>query len=229
MWPLCGASLICATIALGCTSYSALPPARAVAATPMGTTTQSSEAEVTRKPFIVGEASLPNGFPAPGPVGEVIVKEYPAFREARVEASAIKGGDQDQMFWPLFNHIKKEKIAMSAPVVMDFLAPTVDGEKGVDKPVSMSFVYGEPTAGKPGMDGTVDVLDMPAVTVVSVGVRGSYGQKKFREGYAQLQTWLKANEAKYVASGPPRFLGYNSPMVPWFMRFGEVQIPVRSK
>lgn len=33
-----------------------------------------------KRPFMFKEAKLPVGYPPPGPVGEVIVKEYPAYR-----------------------------------------------------------------------------------------------------------------------------------------------------
>ena len=47
-----------------------------------------------KRPFMFKEAKLPAGFPAPGPVGEIIVKEYPhtgwrAFREVRVESKVV--------------------------------------------------------------------------------------------------------------------------------------------
>jgi hypothetical protein len=65
------------------------------------------------------------------------------------------------------------------------------------------------------------------VTVISVGVRGSYDAKNFGAGLAQLRRHLEQNAGELTAAGAPRFLGYNSPLVPGFLRYGEVQIPVR--
>src|SRR5689334_2714297 len=56
---------------------------------------------VVKSPWMVREASLPAGFPAVGPVGEVIVKRYPAYRAARVTAAAV-GPSDSSMFGTLF-------------------------------------------------------------------------------------------------------------------------------
>ena len=40
-----------------------------------------------------------------------------------------------------------------------------------------------------------------------------------------LETWL-AGHPEWTAAGPPRMLGYNSPFVPWFLKYAEVQLPV---
>ena len=67
---------------------------------------------------MISEAKLPAGFPPPGPVGDVIVKTYPAHRLARTSSDAA-GGD-NRMFMKLFGHIKRNDIAMTAPVTMDW-------------------------------------------------------------------------------------------------------------
>lgn len=178
-----------------------------------------------KTPFLFREAKLPKGFPPPGPVGQVIVKDYPAARAAVVHSDAFdKQADEGKMFTPLFNHIKRNEIAMSAPVEMTW---SPSSAKGADaEPVSMAFFYGNPSIGQPGADGSVQVLDLPPLKVVSVGVRGSYNSKHFEVALEQLRAWLAANTGKYSVTGPPRYLGYNSPFVPWFLRYGEVQLPV---
>ena len=178
-----------------------------------------------RSPFLFREAKLPSGFPAPGPVGQVIVKDYPDARAAVVR-SADRGerADEGRMFKPLFNHIKSNEIAMSAPVEITWTPPT---EKGDDaEPVSMAFFYVDPGIGRPGPDGSVEVLDVQRLKVASVGVRGSYSSEHFEAAVGQLRAWLAEHPGKYRVSGPPRYLGYNSPFVPWFLRYGEVQLPV---
>ena len=49
-----------------------------------------------------------------------------------------------------------------------------------------------------------------------------------KRGLEQLRTWL-AKHPEWAAAGPPRSLAYNSPFVPWFAKYSEVQIPVVRK
>ena len=175
------------------------------------------------------EAPLPRGFPPAGPIGRLIVKTYPACRVATVRSADLGGAGQDGMFGPLFDHIQKENIPMTAPVQMDFVgAPGGGASAGPPgPPIAMSFLYGSPQIGKPGKDGVVIIQDLPAVTVISIGVRGSYDAEHFNMGLKAINTWLAAHPNSYRVVGPPRFLGYNSPFVPWFLRYGEVQVPVK--
>jgi len=174
------------------------------------------------KPMLVSEANLPQGFPAAGPVGKVIVKTYPAHRLARTAAG--DGGD-NRMFMRLFGHIKRNEIAMTAPVTMDWSGEPA--ERG--GPESMAFLYAEPDLGEAGpdpADENVTVADVPEATVVSIGLRGSYGEKTFRKGAEQLDAWL-AEHPEWEPAGPPRMLAYNSPFVPGLLKYSEIQRPIR--
>ncbi|MCE9591908.1 MAG: heme-binding protein [Planctomycetes bacterium] len=194
-----------------------------------------------KAPFAINEANLPRGFPAPGPVGAVIVKNYPAYRAAvvRQDRAQNERAQQSSMFGVLFKHIKKNGITMTAPVEMTYESSTelienttpatkpASATPSSSRPVAMAFLYGQPEWGKPGADGAVDVVDVPAMTVVSVGVRGNYNTKNFDSALSKLTAYLSDKAGLYQAVGPPRYLGYNSPFVPWFLRIGEVQIPVK--
>ena len=206
--------LLLAALMTGC----ACGPAPSPATQPALST--RTEATPMKKPFMFGEAKLPAGFPPPGPVGQVMVREYPASRAARVRSETLGNADDNGMFMPLFNHIKSHDIAMTSPVDITWSEA---------KPVAMAFVYADPAIGAPGKEGVVEVTDQPALTVVSIGVRGSYNRERFNAALAQLNAWLDQHPGKYGISGPPRYLAYNSPFVPWFLRFGEVQIPVTPK
>lgn len=200
----------------------------------------AKEKQGDAKPFMFNEASLPEGFPGVGPVDEVVVKKYPSYRLARVTAEQA-GKTQDSMFRVLFNHIKRNDIKMTAPVEMEYPGPTPGEAAGAtrtqteDKPAgrrtqaaSMAFLYGSQTWGQPGNDpgdARVEVLDVPAMTVVSVAVRGRYTDDRFTKAEQTLRDYISKNPT-LKASGPPRYLGYNSPFVPWFLQIGEVQIPV---
>ena len=170
------------------------------------------------------EAALPKGYPAPGPVGEVIVKQYPAGRAAVVKAADLKDGSADGMFRPLFRHITKNHIEMSSPVDMTWSPPGPDRTPA--EPLAMAFVYGDPAFGRTGKDGDVEVVDLPAVTVLSVGVRGAYDKDHFSRALENLNKWLADHPGRYKVGGPPRYLCYNSPFVPPPLRIGEVQLPV---
>ncbi|MDX1563763.1 MAG: heme-binding protein [Phycisphaeraceae bacterium] len=169
-------------------------------------------------PSMVHEADLPEGFPAPGPVNQIVIKVYPDHRVA------VRRSENDEtsnnLFRPLFNHIKENDIAMTAPVRMTY------GEEGT-RPTSMAFVYASPELGKTGKQKGVEVMDVAPQTVLSIGVHGGYDHERFAEAREKLTAWLQKNAARYVADGPARYLGYNSPFVPPFMKYGEVQIPIR--
>ena len=163
------------------------------------------------------EANLPEGFPKPGPLNEVIIKEYPVYRAARVGGA----GMQNVAFMRLFAHIKQNNISMTAPVEM-----AIDGDTA--KRQSMAFLYGNKTLGKAGtMTGGVKVLDLPARNYVSIGLSGAESPAAIKAAVTKLKKWLSNNQ-QYSADGEPRLLGYNSPMVPRDKRFWEVQIPIKS-
>lgn len=178
-----------------------------------------------KSPFTFREAALPAGFPPPGPVGEVIVKEYPAYRVARTTTSPGSRNPTNAMFRPLFNHIKTNQIAMTAPVEMTYESDPAVQEP---QPVAMAFMYRDPQMTPTTRESNIQVLDLPASTVLSITVRGSY-QRSFEKGMAALRDWLAHNPGCYEITGPPRFMGYNSPFVPWFLRIGEAQLPVKPR
>jgi hypothetical protein len=216
-------SLLTAGCAGGSTNSGAVAPPTSEPGVSAATLPAPATAE--SKPFMVHEADLPAGFPPPGPVEKVIVKTYPAARAATVLATDVKGKGQDRLFMPLFNHIQKNNISMTSPVVMDF--PPADAAQPATPPIAMSFVYATTQTSQTGRDGIVSVHDMAPLTVLSVGVRGSYDAVRFNQGMKLINQYLAAHPGTFTIAGPPRFLGYNSPFVPWFMKFGEVQLPVR--
>lgn len=167
--------------------------------------------------FWISESKLPKGFPKPGKSGEILIKEYPKYRMARVKSEEM---ERDQMFWALFQHIKQNKISMTAPVEMTY--------NEEDQQDSMAFLYGNLDLGKTGEQDGVEVVDIPAMTVVSIGLRGDYKVKRFKESREKLEAWLEENE-EWTADGEARYFAYNSPGVPRALRYGEVQIPVKAR
>lgn len=184
---------------------------------------------------MVDEASLPKGFPMPSKVGEVTLKTYPAHRLARVTRQRVEG-NRNRMFMPLFRHIQRNDIAMTSPVEMVYHMPedaaTMDGKQLVEamEMDSMAFYYGDPELGEVGADGEqVVVEDAEPVQVASFAIRGEYTRTHMALGVKKILDWLDEQREQGVEieiAGSPRYMGYNSPMVPGFMKIGEVQIPV---
>jgi len=166
----------------------------------------------------IKEANMPEGFPAPAGVGEIVVKQYPAYRKAET-AHGPRGG-----FWTLFQHIKRNDVAMTAPVEMAY---RTDVEQPT--PTTMAFLYGSQDLGSAGQQGRVSVADVPAMTTVSVGVRGPRTTEAVQQALAQLEQWMQENAERFEASGSPRVMAYNSPFVPRRNNFFEVEIPLRER
>jgi hypothetical protein len=121
------------------------------------------------------------------------------------------------MFGELFSHISDRDIAMTAPV--DF------GYDDAGEVRQMAFLYRTIEQGTIEQDGSVLVRDVEPQTFASVGVRGGYNRKNFERGLERVEQWLDASKT-HAASGEARYLGYNSPFILWFWKYGEVQVPV---
>jgi len=227
--PAVARALLLAAAAVGGAARAAEPGAAVPAAAPDAAPAEANAEDDVKRPLMVSEAALPEGFPTPGPVNAVIVKTYPAHRLAR----ATQGKAADGMFMKLFRHIERNKIAMTAPVVMDWPAGAADAppEKPARRgagPAAMAFLYGKATIGAAGGDPddpAVVVEDVPETVVVSIGLRGGYDEATLARGVERLRAWL-AEHPEWTAAGPPRSLAYNSPFVPAFAKYSETQIPV---
>ncbi len=163
----------------------------------------------------IAEANLPVGFPPCTPVGEVEVKLYPGYRAAVTR-------DSGTAFWRLFLHIKKNNVAMTAPVEMTL-------EDNTQRPLLMAFLYERPDQGNPGEDGAVEVRDLPGGWFVSTGMRGPRSNQALQLARQRVQDWLAHHGNGWEVAGPPRLLGYNSPFIPRDKYYWEYQIPVREK
>jgi hypothetical protein len=170
-------------------------------------------------------APLPKDFPPPGPLGEVVIKQYPAYRSAVTRSSGNTG--TNGMFFPLYSHIERNHIAMSAPVEIGYAGAEASTAGSAPSPKSMAFIYGDNTLGAPGADGSVEVVDYSPMTVASIGVAGAYTDRHFAQAYARLDDWLKAHASEYIRDGEPRYLAYNSPFVIFQSKYGEVQVPIK--
>ncbi len=174
---------------------------------------------------MIRSAATPEGWPELTPVGSVEVKRYPSHRAAWVTEASLPSEGTRSMFMELFEHIKRNDIAMTAPVEMAY----DDAGSAAPRMSSMAFLYRSQELGQLGEEGAVSVRDVEPRTFASVGVRGGYDAETFLEGLSTLEVWLAANQDEWEVVGPPRYLGYNGPFVPTPVRFGEVQVPVRAR
>lgn len=178
------------------------------------TAARQSDDDASFQPIV--EAPLPDGFPGYTPVGQIEVKHYPAYRKAETSGKTA--------FWTLFRHIQQASISMTAPVEMTYqeFGPPVGREQ------SMAFLYDDKNTGNAGRQGSVEVVDVPAATVVSIGVRGPRTDEAMTHAEQRLNDWLREHSQQYRRTGPVRVMGYNSPFVPRARQFWEVQIPVEA-
>jgi hypothetical protein len=171
------------------------------------------------------EAPLPEGYPEPTPPGAIDLKRYPSVRRAELSRTGSPDGGMNSGFWPLFNHIKDRDIAMTSPVEMDYEGMPLDG-KGRPERWTMSFLYRTTDLGPTGDAGKVVVVDTEAMTVLSIGLNGSYGLDRVKEGMAKLEAWL-TEHPEWIAEGSPRAFYYNGPYVQGRRKWSEIQVPVR--
>jgi hypothetical protein len=179
----------------------------------------SAAATLAFRPLM--EAPLPEGFPPPTPLGQIEIKTYPAYRLAQTKMDGT--GDEGRAFFTLFDHITDSSIAMTAPVEMQY-------ESGKQEAVarSMAFLYRSAHIGKLGESGRVEVIDVPAMTVVSLALRGKTSGDRVADAEIKLRDGL-AHHGEYEPAGNLRLMGYSSPMVAAERRLAEVQLPVKKR
>ena len=93
---------------------------------------------------------------------------------------------------------------------------------------SMGFLYENlevGSVGAAGAAGGAEVRDRPSATVVSTGLRGGYSAKSYANGLARLKSFLQQRD-NLQPIGEPVYMGYNSPFVPGFLKYAELQIEV---
>ena len=174
-----------------------------------------------------GDAPLAAGWPGGTEPGKIEIKRYPAYRSAVAQAKGASQSADNVLFWPLFNHISRKGVIMTAPVVNTYSNSKMLENPKAQGEMSMEFVYPSTKVGETGQGvGAVQVVDHPAATFVCLGVQGGMTPAFMSEGQAKLQIWLEEHKTEWVANGLPRRLGYHGPMTPVARRLWEVQIPV---
>ncbi len=212
------------------TSHGVIHVIDTVLLPPMGTQSEPVKTSAIQPKPADGDAPLAEGFPGATNPGTVEVKKYPAYRSAVARSNKAGVSSGNMLFFSLFNHIQKNRIEMTAPVINTYKTPRMIETPGATGDVTMEFVYRSLDEGKTGPDGaTVEVLDHPAQHFVCLGFQGgNLSNDQMREALATLRHWLVEHKGDWVEDGPPRRLGYHGPMTPPEQRLWELQIPVKS-
>tara|TARA_R110000782_G_scaffold13976_23_gene41070 strand:+ start:18345 stop:19112 length:768 start_codon:yes stop_codon:yes gene_type:complete len=183
---------------------------------------EGPEGPLYRAGRVATDTKLPVGYPAPTPPGAIELKHYPSIRRAEFSAQGGPGRMGQNGFWPLFQHITRNDIAMTAPVEMEYA--DTDADQNADQ-WTMAFLYHTTENGPTGEDGQITIIDTQPKTFLSIGVRGRRGWDQTEELAARLDAWLASNPG-WTRTGLPRTLGYNGPNVRVADQWWEVQIPV---
>ena len=151
------------------------------------------------------------------PVGKIVVIDLPARTalEASTDSSYFKS--DNGLFRKLFRYISSNDISMTTPVEADIF------------PGKMRFFVGyEDSKKKLLSNDSVSVKKLPALKVVSIGIRGSYSEKNFTSNKKKLELWLSKNK-NFIQDGEAYGVYWNGPFVPGFFKRSEVHIPVKIK
>ncbi|AOX02511.1 ABC transporter substrate-binding protein [Moorena producens PAL-8-15-08-1] len=180
--------------------------------------------------FSAASAPLPEGFPAPTPAGKIEIKHYPAYRAATVPYSGELSEAANRAFGSLYRHISSNDISMTAPVETRYPISTLETSQGGSFAqvgvAYVSFVYHRRNITPEQIEGNIQVEDIPPMTVVSLGMKGSYSYVSYQQSIEQLKEWL-AQHSEYTVAGTPRRFFYDSPFVPEPLKRSEVQVPIR--
>lgn len=170
--------------------------------------------------------ALPVGYPPPTPPGAIEIKRYPEARRAQVSMTTPQGWSSSAGFMPLFGHISRNDIPMTAPVEMEFETVTDNPAQPVGW--TMAFLYERPDQGELGADARdsrVQVVQTEPVTVISLGTMGYNRVDGLATLESQLEAWLD-ERPDWRRAGTTRWFGYNGPEMPGSIRWAEVQIPI---
>jgi hypothetical protein len=151
------------------------------------------------------------------PVGEIRILELPARIALEATSDSHYFAENNGLFRKLFGYISKHDLAMTTPVEADI------------NPGKMRFFVGEEDADKPRPDtSAVTVRNLDAMTVVAIGIRGSYSEENFSENKTALLNWLNENP-DYEQAGSAYAVYWDGPFIPWFLKRSEIHLPIKPR
>ena len=180
--------------------------------------------------YSAAAAPLPQGFPLPTQEGKIEIKQYPAYRCATVSYSGELSMAANSAFSPLYRHISSNNISMTAPVETRYPTSTLDaGEMGAPNErgeAKVSFLYRSTDVYPEQIAQNIQVEEIAPMTVVSLGLKGSYDYESYQQSIERLQDWL-SQHSEYTVVGSPRRFFYDAPYIPEPLKRSEIQVPIR--
>ena len=144
------------------------------------------------------------------PVGKIVVLDLPPRTALETTSGEPYFSSSDGMFRRLFRYIQKNDIKMTTPVEVDI------------NPGKMRFFVGSKDTQRKGVgDQNVDVTNLKARKVLSIGVRGGYTEGNFITNKKKLLKWLRKN-SDYKAAGKAFAVYWNGPFMPGFLKRSEI-------
>ncbi len=180
---------------------------------------------VTYKIHDANSAPLPEGFPAPTASGSIEIKSYPAYKEATYLVRGDLARANQEAFYPLYQHISSNDIAMTAPVEARYPSSTLESNANKQGETRVSFLYRSTNVYPKEVVENITIENIPAMTVVSLGRTGDYSYQSYQEGIDKLKDWLKKHPQYHIAGLPRRFF-YDGPYTPDAFKHSEIQIPI---
>ena len=151
------------------------------------------------------------------PVGKIEIKEIAQRIALEASVQSPYFGGNNNLFRTLFRYISNNGVAMTVPVEAEM------------QPGKMRFFVGAKDANKKLLSiDDVEVRNLEPITVISIGIRGSYSEKRFKKNEKALLEWLAEN-GQYEAVSNPYGVYWNSPFVPGFLKRSEIHLPVKEK
>jgi effector-binding domain-containing protein len=178
--------------------------------------------------------------------GNFEIRQYEPYIKATVTMEGEYDEVQGDLFRALAGYIfgkneKQDKIAMTAPVMMDSTSEPASEKIAMTAPVmmegkgqnqwTMAFSipkgYTMDTLPKP-MDQRVQLVEVPGKRYATLRFSGVFGNlEKRKEKAKELILWME--NKNYEALSAPRYAGYDPPFTLPFLRRNEVLIETKSQ
>jgi isocitrate dehydrogenase kinase/phosphatase len=169
--------------------------------------------------------------------GHIQIRHYPALLVAQTEVNEDYKNSSSQGFQRLAGYIfgnnkKQQKIAMTAPVIQEQEAETLDMTAPVIQQKSgavwlMAFVlptgYSLSSAPVP-LDPSVLIKEIPEKEVAVIRYSGSLSKQGIEEKSEELTQWLTQQSQKTISAS--RSAAYDPPWTLPFLRRNEVHIDI---